>query len=33
LQEMVDIVTWPSTLPLGWTVDWDATSMGEDQEE
>jgi hypothetical protein len=26
---MVDGVTWPATLPLGWTVEWDATSAGE----
>jgi hypothetical protein len=30
---MVDGVTWPSTLPSGWTVEWDAASTGEDQEE
>jgi hypothetical protein len=30
---MVDGVTSPSTLPLGWTVEWDAASTGEDQEE
>jgi hypothetical protein len=30
---MVDGVTWPSTLPPGWTVEWDATLTGEDQEE
>jgi hypothetical protein len=23
----------PSTLPPGWTVEWDAASAGEDQEE
>jgi hypothetical protein len=33
LQDMVDGVTWPSTLPPGWTVEWDAASTGEDQEE
>jgi hypothetical protein len=33
LQDMVDGVTWPSTLPLGWTVEWDAASTGEGQEE
>jgi hypothetical protein len=27
---MVDGVTWPSTLPPSWTVEWDATSTGED---
>jgi hypothetical protein len=26
-------VTWPSSLPPGWTVEWDAASTGEDQEE
>jgi hypothetical protein len=26
-------VTWPTTLPPGWTVEWDAASMGEEQEE
>jgi hypothetical protein len=30
---MVDGVTWPSTLPPGWMVEWDAVSTGEDQEE
>jgi hypothetical protein len=30
---MVDGVTWPSTLPPGRTVEWDAASAGEDQEE
>jgi hypothetical protein len=33
LQDMVDGVTCPSTLPPGWTVEWDAASIGEDQEE
>jgi hypothetical protein len=33
LQEMVDGVTWPATLPPGWMVEWDAASVGEDQEE
>jgi hypothetical protein len=33
LQDMVDGVTWPSTLPPGWTVEWDAASAGEDQED
>jgi hypothetical protein len=32
LQDMVDGMTWPSTLPLGWTVEWDATSAREDLE-
>jgi hypothetical protein len=30
---MVDGVTWPSTLPPGWTVEWDAAPAGEEQEE
>jgi hypothetical protein len=30
---MVDGVTWPTTLSPGWTVEWDATSAGEDQEQ
>jgi hypothetical protein len=30
---MVDGVTWSVTLSLDWTVEWDATSIGEDQEE
>jgi hypothetical protein len=30
---MVDGVAWLSTLPPGWTVEWDASSTGEDQEE
>jgi hypothetical protein len=30
---MVDGVTWPTTLLLGWTVEWDAASTGEEQEE
>jgi hypothetical protein len=25
---MVDGVTWPSTLPPGWTVEWDAATIG-----
>jgi hypothetical protein len=33
LQDMVDGVTWPSTLPPDWTVEWEAPSTGEDQEE
>jgi hypothetical protein len=33
LQDMVDGVTWPTTLPPGWTVEWDAASTGEEQEE
>jgi hypothetical protein len=30
---MVDGVTWLATLPPGWTVEWDAASAGEGQEE
>jgi hypothetical protein len=26
-------VTWPTTLPPGWTVEWDAAPAGEEQEE
>jgi hypothetical protein len=33
LQDMVDGVTWPTTLPPGWTVEWDADPAGEEQEE
>jgi hypothetical protein len=33
LQDMVDGVTWPTTLPPGWTVVWDAAPAGEEQEE
>jgi hypothetical protein len=33
LQDMVDGVTWPTTLPPGWTVKWDAAPAEEDQEE
>jgi hypothetical protein len=33
LQDMVDGVTWPTTLPPGWTVEWDAAPAGEEQEE
>jgi hypothetical protein len=25
---MVDGVTWPTTLPPGWTVEWDAALTG-----
>jgi hypothetical protein len=32
-KEMVAGVTWPSTLPLGWTIEWDANSVGEDREK
>jgi hypothetical protein len=30
---MVAGVTWPTTLPPGWTVEWDTTSAGEEHEE
>jgi hypothetical protein len=30
---MVDGVTWPTTLPPCWTVEWDAAPAGEEQEE
>jgi hypothetical protein len=30
---MVDGVTWPTTLPPGWTVEWDASPAGEELEE
>jgi hypothetical protein len=33
LQDMVDGVTWPTTLPLGWTVEWDDAPAGEEQED
>jgi hypothetical protein len=33
LQDMVDGVTWPTTLPPGWTVEWDAAPVGEEHEE
>jgi hypothetical protein len=26
---MVDGVTWPTTLPPGWTVEWDVASTGD----
>jgi hypothetical protein len=29
---MVAVVTWLATLLLGWTVEWDAASAGEDLE-
>jgi hypothetical protein len=25
-------MTWPTTLPSGWTVEWDAAPAGEEQE-
>jgi hypothetical protein len=33
LQEMVDGVTWSTTLQPGWTVEWDAAPTGVEQEE
>jgi hypothetical protein len=30
---MVDGVTRSTTLPPGWTVEWDAAPVGEEQEE
>jgi hypothetical protein len=30
---MVDGVTWPTTLPPGWTVEWDVAPAGEEHEE
>jgi hypothetical protein len=33
LQDIVDGVTWPTTLPPGWTVEWHAAPAGEEQEE
>jgi hypothetical protein len=33
IQEMVDGVTWPTTLPPGWTVEWDVAPAGEEHEE
>jgi hypothetical protein len=32
-EDMVDGVTWPTTLPQGWTVEWDAAPAGEEPEE
>jgi hypothetical protein len=29
---MVDGVTWTTTLPPGWTVEWDAAPAGEEEE-
>jgi hypothetical protein len=26
-------VTWPTTLPPGWTVEWDVAPTGEEHEE
>jgi hypothetical protein len=33
LLDMVDVVTWPSTLPPSWMVEWDAAPAREEQEE
>jgi hypothetical protein len=33
LDKMVTGVTWPSSLPQGWMVEWAPTSAGEDQEK
>jgi hypothetical protein len=33
LDDMVAGVTWPSTLPPSWTVEWDHASAREDHEE
>jgi hypothetical protein len=30
---MVDGLTWPTTLPPGWMVEWDADPAGEEQEK
>jgi hypothetical protein len=30
---MVDGVTWPTTVPPGWTVEWDVAPAEEEQEE
>jgi hypothetical protein len=30
---MVAGITWPSTLPPGWTVEWDPASAEEEHEE
>jgi hypothetical protein len=30
IQELVDGVTWPTTLPPGWTVEWDVAPAGEE---
>jgi hypothetical protein len=30
---MVDGVTCPTTLPPGWTVEWDVAPVGEEHEE
>jgi hypothetical protein len=33
MEDMVAGVTWPSILPLGWTVEWDPTSAEVEHEE
>jgi hypothetical protein len=33
MHELVDGVTWPTTLPPGWTVEWDVAPVGEEHEE
>jgi hypothetical protein len=33
LEEMVAGITWPSTLPPGWTVEWDPASAEEEHED
>jgi hypothetical protein len=33
LHDIVDGVTWPTTLPPGWMVEWDAAPAGEEHEE
>jgi hypothetical protein len=30
---MIDGVTWPTILPPGSTVEWDAAPVGEEHEE
>jgi hypothetical protein len=30
---MVAGITWPSTLPPGWTVEWDPASAEEEHED
>jgi hypothetical protein len=30
---MVSGLTWPSTLPPGWTDEWNPASAGDGQEE
>jgi hypothetical protein len=31
--DMVAGLAWPSTLPTGWTVEWDASSASNDFAE